>query len=194
MTGIQQTVILLILLYIFNGSCVSNTTHPPKDPELIKRINEILDKIDKDTHEFLRPYHSRSNYIGPNHTMKMPEGKLLIENPDISLPLMFKRLDNKKVSDALCIYFKVFELAKSAESIPYITDYISSISEEETMSADEITCKHLSEGAALSAAQKITSLKLTDKNYLFEEAFDQRLDIAKKLRQWYEEYKKNQNK
>jgi len=184
MTRIRQTVLLLILLFIFIGSCASNTTHPQKDPEVVKRVNEILDKMDKDPMYFIRlSKSSRSSDLGLAQVkiMKMPEGRLLIENPDISLPLMFKRIDAKKVEGkAWLIYFSVFKETKSAESIPYISEYIASGSEEEAK-----YFKYLTE--ATTAAQHITSLKLIDEERCT--FFYQRLDIADKLNQWYENYK-----
>ncbi|MDI6788110.1 MAG: hypothetical protein QME51_07045 [Planctomycetota bacterium] len=204
MTRIQQTVIWLILLFVFNGGCSFNSVQPPKDPELIKRVNEILDMIDEDVQLFLSPIAIASHASSMRRIlMRETEAKFLIENPDISLPLMFERLDNKKVPpDALGIYFLVFEKVKSAESIPYIADYIASVvSDDEWTKFAELTYTDSypqdAFGCAIFAAYNVTRppppppFKLIDQNRTL---YEQRLDIANKLNQWYKDYRNKQGK
>jgi hypothetical protein len=181
----RKFIISAAILIILNGSCVSQ---PPKGPEVVKRTNqanEILDAIEREPSSIfakLSDFASGSYiYRGVAENTKT---RFLIENSDIALPLMFERLDSKKASGGiLLLYFIVFEKTKSAESIPYVADYIASAIEQETQLAGTniFSC-------ALSAALEITSLKLTDENHTI---FEQRLDIAKQLRQWYENYKKS---
>jgi hypothetical protein len=215
MTKIQNAIILLIIL-LFSGSCVSNSSRPPKDPEFVKRlnrVNEILDGLEKNS----------SIRLGGDSRMAREiigeEYAYLIENSDIALPVMFKRLDNKKLSrHSLIVYFVVFEKTKSAESIPYIADYITSVSEQEV------------NFFYISRSEKTTSLNVASAWGVFAYAliaagnimyphpltnipggdlslpefingiirmqiggkrtlFDERLNIANQLRKWYKEYK-----
>jgi hypothetical protein len=207
MTRIQNVVILLIIL-LFNGSCASKSSPPPKDHELVKRlnrINEILDEIDTNPYRFRLHASIMSDYYQIKEIL-VEDCRLLIENPDIALPLMFERLNNKKFlykDDTLPIYFIVFERTKSAESIPYISNCIASVvSDDETKYAED-TKPSVETGSydcfpqdvfgcAIFAAQNITHpLKFIDVNRTF---YEQRLDMANQLRQWYAEYKKNQDK
>jgi hypothetical protein len=181
----RNFIILLILLFIFSGGCASKSLPPQKDPEFVKRlnqINELLDEISADSYGFTMNglAEFRQDLIRADFAKKC---KLLIENPDIALPLMFERLDNKELvkdGDALRVYFVVFGKTKSAESIPYIADYLAS--------KEEWNSRPLM--GALWAAQEITSFKLIDERRSYSEICDQRSDIAQKLRQWYEEHKK----
>jgi hypothetical protein len=147
MTRRQNAGILLILLFIFTGGCVSKSLPPQKDTELVKRLNrvneilvmDILDRIN--TPEFWeQSYHYSSK----------EKVEFLLENKDISLPLIFKILDRdtarassdwagKFLSDftpntpyglknrQLASFFYIFRETKSIESIPYLCEFLRSI-------------------------------------------------------------------
>ena len=190
----RNSVILLILLLILSRGC---TSRPPQDPEFVKRlnyVNELLNEMEISpwSERFLPPASSSSS--GPRADIRTVAGKpgvkFLIEYSDIALPLMFERLEKQSVPVAtLIIYYMVFGHTKSAESVPYIVNYIASVSKEQAEYAASLWVEVLPQPltTALWASEQITSLKLIDENRSF---FAQRLDIAKKLRQWYEEYKK----
>lgn len=175
------------ILFVFNYSCVPDSP-AYQDPEVTKRfnrINDILDKIDTDINP-LKFVYSEMSFDGDvkESVSSTEECRFLIENPDIALPIMFKRLDNKKLCRdyyKLGIYFIVFEKTKSAESIPYIAEYLTKVGKD----WDDRTFN-----CAIWAAQQITSLKLTDNKHDCSELFDQRKEIADKLNKWYEEHKK----
>ncbi len=190
--------ILLILLLILSGCSVSDPPQQLTTPEVelskrLNRINEILDAIEKApwSERFLGNFTTgaaSSCRVFSSSIARKTEARFLIENSDIALPLMFKRLDSKKADGGVAIvYFIVFEHAKSAESIPYIADYIFSLDEGHREFVGSLVSSFT---YALMAAQSTTSLKQLMNNSPSRTLFDRRLDIAKELRQWYEGYKK----
>jgi hypothetical protein len=189
MNNVINLLAVLIALLIFNGGCVSHSSKPQKDPEVVNRINEILNNIATQPGLFqLRA--GVSSYLEDHKKGIAEDCRSLIENPNLALPMMFKRLDNREVSNSssLAIYFIVFEYTKSTKSISYIADYLDSGKEESQYNISDVVS---GPGAALSAAQHITLLKLVDDKHAF---FGQRKEIADALRQWYEDYKKKQDK
>ena len=99
MIRMRNFIILATMLFVINGGCWSNSTESPKDPELVKRVNEMLDKIDtpKSHQDIVMATGSASDF-GGWRTVLERRSKFLIENPDIALPLMFERLDKEKPS------------------------------------------------------------------------------------------------
>src|SRR3989339_165410 len=194
----RNLIILLILLLILSGCSVSDSLQQPTDTELIKRlnrINEILDEIEKAPWSKRFLGHPSTGFasscnVFSNIIARKTEARFLIENSDIALPLMLKRLDSKKADGGVIIvYFIVFEHTKSAESIPYIADYISSLDEGHREFVDSMVSSFT---YALNAAQTITSLtslKQLRNNSPWRTIFDRRSDIVNWLRQWYEGYK-----
>jgi len=184
-----------MLLLILNGGCASNSVQLQKDPKLVKRINEILDEIEKnaESEKFLwYPGGKIASdiYLFSHIIARETEVRFLIEHPDISLPLMYKRIGKlPTTSPSLNLYFLIFQYTKSAESIPYIADYFTSWKER----TDEYDFKIGIVAYAVMAAEAITSLG-EDIDQYYPYYFNHRLDIANRLKQWYKEYKEKQDK
>jgi len=168
-----------------------------KDPKFVKRlniVNETLDKIDKGEYISYRVVISSYSDEANKSIAEQKAFSYLIENSDIALPLMMERLNTGKFFDRdeiLNIYFMVFGKTKSAESIPYIADYIASCPESYKEFLDSRSGPFT---YALMVAKTITSLKELENAGQTKTIFDRCSDIANRLRQWYAEYKKNQNK
>ncbi|MDI6732686.1 MAG: CHAP domain-containing protein [Planctomycetota bacterium] len=172
-----------------------------QDPEFVKRlnqVNELLDKIEREPYLFFSLIYAMGD-TKPEGVIR--ECRPLIENSDIALPLMFERLDAKKVSrDTQHVYFIVFGETKSAESIPYIFECVASVSEEETKYLESVGIDYWAArraGAdrfvqAIFAAKDITHpFRFIDEHRSF---YKQRLAIANKLNQWYKDYRNKQGK
>ena len=163
--------------------------------ELIKRLNRVNEILeDNDVGKCMNtPRGGIASDIGLLGIIVAGETEVrfLIENPDISLPLMFERLDHKKVSNTdfllFCVYFIVFGKTRSAESIPYICDYITLADEKVDKQKEALKGSMIDPvGYALSAAREITSLKI---DHMLETPKES-AELAARLRQWYEDYKK----
>jgi hypothetical protein len=197
----RNLIILLILLLILSGCSMSDSPQQLTTPELelikrLNRTNEILDEIEKApwSERFLgHPSTSAaSSYnVFSNIIARKTEARFLIENSDIALPLMLKRLDSEKaVGGGVIAYFIVFEHTKSAESIPYIADYISSLDEGHREFVGSMVSPFTYAIMAAQTITSLTSLKQLRNNSPWRTIFDRRLDIVNWLRQWYEGYKK----
>jgi len=190
---------ILLLFLILGAGCKFNAASP-KDREQFKRISqvsELIDKLGKDPAGFLLQTAGADELFVERIMLETCAG-FLISNSDIALPLMFERLRKKEVPQgALLVYFFVFEKAKSAESIPYIADYVASASEEEIERCGDFPNR---KGAnftyALLAANNIIyppppppAFDITFPKFVDGKRplFDQRSDIANQLRQWYKQ-------
>ncbi|MEW6027434.1 MAG: hypothetical protein AB1599_09100 [Planctomycetota bacterium] len=182
----------LVLIFIVSESCSPHLQRPQKNAELANQINEILDALEKQPLDerffgyILDASGVHNAYNDSEVIAQCSDVRILIEHPDISLPLMFKRIEKLlPTSPTLVIYFVVFKYTKSPASIPYLADYFASC-DEESMGR----LGNWPSFFALMAAEEITFLKLTDNEDSDADTFAKRSDIAKKLRQWYDEYKK----
>ena len=192
----RNFVILLVLALAISGSCSSNSQRQPTEQEkYLNQVNDILDAINKEpfSERFLRcpgGYGASGASVYSNVIAGQTDVKFLIGHSEIAFPLMFKRIEKiSNDSPSLILYFIVFQHTKSVESIPYLVDYFTSCPEEPIEHFGTFSSVFT---FAVIAAEEITSLKLVkyDESKKLLNPSIQSLDIAKKLRQWYEEHKK----
>lgn len=149
------------------------------DPQLVREINEILDKTGSDGF-FYNPTWSTSHEQQVAAFLERKEIQSLIEKSDVSVPLMLKRIARNQDMYGGLSYsrFLVFGEVKSAESIPFLIDWLIRLSEHHSMMLKYV----------IGAIMKITGKDMPADD--FKSLFDQRYEIAKQAKEWYDNYKK----
>ena len=128
--------------------------------------------------------------------LQKEELKLIIENHDISLPIIHKRLQERKSERylpspplrspvrSLSVYFLLLQEIGNNESIPYLVSYLCSLPDEEK---EVVSASWHPFIYAITAIKKITGSDIPVQD--MESLFSRRKDIANAAMQWYEEHK-----
>jgi hypothetical protein len=168
------------------------------DNEMIRKINEVLDKVK--TAEFFRTTPggladaSSFQYLWWG-LLKTPEGQFLIQNSALSVPVMIQCLSAPKeiivsplLNDearALIIYSLVFSKTKSIDSIPFLVVSINSVP-----SGEKIYMDH----PALFALSVIAHITEQDISRCNDPSFSDRHKIIQDALNWYKKHKGNEPK
>jgi hypothetical protein len=178
------------LIFVVLSACTP--TKSDDSTVLSKRINEILDEIN--TKEFWLKIPNYADYsAGQEYILKTEEACLLIENKEISLPLIFERFNqletSGKIKDSkepegrvydrvLALYFLIFKKTKSIESIPYLCRYLKRVSHRYVLSDKPLAVDYAGEAlSTITDGQVFAGLISTEED-------------AERAEKWFEEYKK----
>jgi hypothetical protein len=125
--------------------------------------------------------------------------KFLIENAEISLPLIYELLANKEwewTEPRLSVYFVVFEETKNPDSLPYLIDYLRKVPPGRNAFTPKEPFYYAAD-AVLAFTGPTKEIPFEVRFYgtlcyrTFTEmiAYDNRLKLADDAQKWYDNYK-----
>lgn len=154
-----------------------------RDIENVKKVNEILDMVNRNSF-FSDTYIASGHNTVTDVLLGNKDVLFLIEKFDTSIPLMIKWLVRKKATQQpLIVYFIVFKVVKSIESIPCLVDYINSVPESEREAVLSPWHPFL---YAVEAIMKIMEKDIATSDIKI--LFDQRVKIVNEAKNWYDNY------
>ena len=181
-----------------------------KDPALVKKIEDIVNKIDNTDFKWTgiggiskdsvdRLLLAEEPGLVKLYLLKVDDVKFLIENAEISLPLIYELLVNKEwnwTEPQLCVYFTVFDQTKNPDSLPYLIDYLRKVPPVRDM--------FISKEPFYPAVEAVLAFTGPTKEIPFEvvfegtvcfrlfdktSAYNNRLKLADDAQKWYNNYK-----
>jgi len=166
-------------------SCEAERSSRGKEvSEIAKKVNRILNSVEE-FHLFARA--ASDHATAEDFIIARKEFRFLIECSNVSLPIIFELLDREHKADSifLTICFLVFAETGEPETIPYLVDYLRSLSEDKKAAARGVLHPF---NYAVYAIRKITGSDAPFVAAYDVHFFDKRFEIADKAEKWYVEY------